>query len=480
MPAFSFLSSGVLIVLSAFLFSCAHPGCFFVQGIPLCAWFYFIPFLVLIQSVSYKKALLCGAFYGALAYGLFAYWLYSYSVYALIAVCVCYGLFFAIVALLLCFTSRAFPQQCWLLHAGILLAFEFLRSQTEFGFYYGIIGYSQWKIPLFIHTAYIGGVWGISACIYLFASLCAAMVRYKSFYRYRFSALSLFCCIALYIGIGNLVQPAGKKNQEEKKLTVALIQNNPDPNKDGINEYRKEVESLLALTDQALAARPDIQLVVWPETAVVPDILKHYYSLADYERHTLVVSLLSYLDEKPCAFLIGNNHAEMTTAGAEERFNSALYFEPKKTVLPPQPQIYNKVHLVPFSEFLPHNAAFLSSLFKSAYFKKPGNAVKLFSCADSVCATPICFEDTFPAFVHSMKKQGANLIVNLSNDSWANSIACQYQHLAMAAFRSAENGIPTVRSTASGQTAVIDWRGTVISCAPAYEACFICADVTIR
>ena len=34
-------------------------------------------------------------------------------------------------------TSRAFPQQCWLLHAGILLAFEFLRSQTEFGFYYG-------------------------------------------------------------------------------------------------------------------------------------------------------------------------------------------------------------------------------------------------------------------------------------------------------------------------------------------------------
>ncbi len=76
-----------------------------------------------------------------------------------------------------------------------------------------------------------------------------------------------------------------------------------------------------------------------------------------------------------------------------------------------------------------------------------------------------------------MRLSGSSLIVTLTNDSWSQSRVCQRQHLAMAAFRSAENAIPSVRSSCSGETCVIDRFGAVRALAPAFQATFLTADV---
>jgi apolipoprotein N-acyltransferase len=93
--------------------------------------------------------------------------------------------------------------------------------------------------------------------------------------------------------------------------------------------------------------------------------------------------------------------------------------------------------------------------------------------------TPICFEDTFGYIGRRFVNQGANALINLSNDAWSKSLACQYQHLSMAVFRTVENRIPAVRATASGQTAIIDPNGKVIAMAEPFTETYLVGKIPV-
>ena len=88
-------------------------------------------------------------------------------------------------------------------------------------------------------------------------------------------------------------------------------------------------------------------------------------------------------------------------------------------------------------------------------------------------STPICFEDTFSTVCRQMVLNGSRCFVNLSNDSWSKSIPCQRQHLAMAVFRSVENRVPSVRSTASGVTCIISPNGKIEKMAPEFCEAYV-------
>ena len=88
-------------------------------------------------------------------------------------------------------------------------------------------------------------------------------------------------------------------------------------------------------------------------------------------------------------------------------------------------------------------------------------------------STPICFEDTFTTICRKMVLNGSRCFINLSNDSWSKSTVCQKQHLAMAVFRSVENSVPSVRSTASGVTCIISPQGKIEKAAPEFCQAFI-------
>ena len=104
---------------------------------------------------------------------------------------------------------------------------------------------------------------------------------------------------------------------------------------------------------------------------------------------------------------------------------------------------------------------------------------KVFDYRGLKFSTPICFEDTFSTVCRRMVLNGSRCFINLSNDSWSKSNACQKQHLAMAVFRSVENGVPSVRSTASGITCVINPNGKVIKAAPEFCEAYIIGRVPV-
>ena len=74
---------------------------------------------------------------------------------------------------------------------------------------------------------------------------------------------------------------------------------------------------------------------------------------------------------------------------------------------------------------------------------------------------------------------GAQAFVNLSNDAWSKSLACQYQHLSMAVFRSVENRVPTVRSTTTGQTCIIDPNGRILAMAEPFVETYLVGSIPV-
>ncbi len=74
----------------------------------------------------------------------------------------------------------------------------------------------------------------------------------------------------------------------------------------------------------------------------------------------------------------------------------------------------------------------------------------------------ICYDDAFPELSRFYKTQGANILVNFSNDSWSKTNSAEWQHFVVAKFRSIENGIKTIRATNSGITATINEYGETI------------------
>jgi apolipoprotein N-acyltransferase len=91
----------------------------------------------------------------------------------------------------------------------------------------------------------------------------------------------------------------------------------------------------------------------------------------------------------------------------------------------------------------------------------------------------ICYEAIFPDLTRRFVQNGAQLLVNVSNDAWYGRTAAPYQLLAMIAVRAVENRLPLVRATNTGVSAVVTPDGTILEQTPLFEEAVIVADVEL-
>jgi apolipoprotein N-acyltransferase len=103
----------------------------------------------------------------------------------------------------------------------------------------------------------------------------------------------------------------------------------------------------------------------------------------------------------------------------------------------------------------------------------------VFKAAGLEFSTPICFEDTFGYLSRRFVNSGARAIINVSNDAWAGNLTCQYQHLSMSVFRSVENRVPLVRSTATGQTCIVDPNGRITAMATPFTETVLIGQIPV-
>lgn len=507
----------LLLAIAVLFLLLEHPNKIYINGFSFLAWFSYIPILFLIHNTKLSKAWIYGLVYG-FCYGFFFYhWLKNYDQYGIIAITVYSMIVNAVFFEILKVIDWLFKTYGWLVQWLFICSFEYLLTKGFVGLSFGVTAYSQWNHPAIIQICKIFGVFGLnlliifsSCCLYAIAIKfylrkkiiynrendnnfydCSTHVNFVSEYDKQLKEVAInHCFIAGGIWLVLLISTCvfgvitKKEVTSERTIKIAAIQNNSIPGERNVSTYSKNIQKLMTISDSVLELNSDVDIVVWPETAVVPAIVYHYNARKDENRYKIVSSLLNYIERHNAMFVIGNGHiTENENSLEKEKYNSVLVFEPGKNVVPPRPEVYAKNHLVPFSEYFPYEKMFpkFSDLVKKLEpdMWDAGNEIKIFNCKDFVFATPICFEDNFSDLGRKMCLEGARAFINLSDDSWSKSEVCQYQHMAMAVFRSVENGIPTVRSTASGQTCIISPKGKIEKMADSFSETYIVGNVPV-
>ena len=508
---FNTIKNIFLLIFAAVLFWLSNPNILFNDGLSFLAWFNYLPVLFLIKNSKLKISWLWGGLYGAIAYGLYGYWLKTFHPLGLTIVCLGYFFICAILFFVLKSSELLCKKNGWLLQFLCICAYEYVKTLGFFGISYGVTAYTQWKNLYFIQICSVIGVFGLNLLVifpscFLFSLITKKRARFKllnqtddgkhshiSAYVKKEQALwqnSLtipYVCGTIWLVLMACTNVFGfielSKKSYEKTVTVAAIQNNESPWKNGIEEYSQNVKNLIQLTEEAQSLSPEIDFVVWPETAVAPSIIYNYDYGNDLRRFMLISQLLNFIDENNAVFVIGNSHEVELRNVEKVRYNSALVFESGKNVHPPEPGIYSKIKLVPFTESFPAKHLFPGLYIKllngDSHMWEMGDEYTVFDYRGLKFSTPICFEDTFSTICRKMVLNGSRCFINLSNDSWSKSVVCQRQHLAMAVFRSVENRVPSVRSTASGVTCIISPNGKIERSAPEFCKAYVIGKVPV-
>jgi len=341
-----------------------------------------------------------------------------------------------------------------LLAAAAWVAVEWLRGTLFSGFGWNALGVAlRNSIPL-IQITSITGTAGLTFLCVLGSAIAAITVERlrreirsgKTRPHLDFFAVMFLVVLLFGYGVKRITAP----QFESMNLKISGIQGNVP-----VYDYwdtkceGRIMEGYVRQSRMALAADPD--LVVWPEAATPRPLL------LDEIIFNQVKDLAS---GTRADFLIGSVHYEQEPRGD---YNSAILLTKQAS----SAQIYNKVHLVPFGEYIPFRHGF--PLFswivgnKVPYDFDPGKGPALLELSvKPINLGPlICFEDTLGDLTRRSAKLGAQLLMTLTNDGWFEHSVGTRQHLANAQLRTVETGLPMVRVADTGISCVIDRFGRI-------------------
>ena len=223
---------------------------------------------------------------------------------------------------------------------------------------------------------------------------------------------------------------------------------------------RRVLDTHYALSDGLLRSGP-VDLLVWPET-VYPTPFGTPRSETGAE---LDAEIAGYVAERGVPLVFGSYELE-----GEREYNAAMFLGPSARGDRLERTAYRKTMLFPLTEWVPDlidTPTLREWLPWTGRWKRgPGPKAVSFRLRDgrSLTVAPlICYESLFPSFVADGVRQGAELLLTLSNDSWFSGTPAPRMHLTQAAFRSIETRRPQVRVTNSGVSALIDATGTVVA-----------------
>ena len=268
---------------------------------------------------------------------------------------------------------------------------------------------------------------------------------------------------------------------------VATVQHSADTWKGGYTTYKNNFNNLRRLSLEALTQNPDI--ILWSETAFVPSVAWHENYPSDPNTRILVDEFVAFGKSLPVPLVTGNPEGVIkdpdlpafSADGEWNRmdYNTVIFFENGKIK-----DTYRKQHLVPFTEHFPYEKQlpwlYRLLLANDYNWWETGHESVVFSTDEGVrFSTPICFEDVFGYLNANFVANGADVIVNMTNDGWSKAVSAQMQHLGLAVFRSIENRRTTVRGTNSGMTCVIDVNGKILDMMPPFKVGWKIYDVPV-
>jgi len=448
-------------------------------NITIAAPFCLVPLLVAVSGVGFKSGAAIGWIAGMVHHVSLLYWTaYTMHVYGnlpwvlsipvLVVLCMFLSLYTAMFGGLLAWIGKREPG--WMLLAAPVswVALEYMKTHILTGFPWALLGYGLQPVPLLVQAADLAGVYGLS---FLVVFLNAGIAQLLLHWRHRKShgrkrsfmrdaapvVLSLTAALAGCAGYGvwRLADVRGEMGRAPS-LTVSVIQGNIDQ---GVKWDKKFLESTtrtyVDLSAAAAENKPD--LIVWPETAT-----PFYYG----QQSKLSDLVDAAIQKTGTHFLIGSpsfkrNNSRFTY------YNTAFLLDPDARIL----GAYNKVHLVPYGEYVPLKKylPFIGKLVAQVGDFSAGQPGVVIALPEGTIGAQICYEIIFPGLTREMVQNGADLLVNLTNDAWFGRSGAPFQHFSMAAMRAVEYRRSLVRAANTGVSGFVLPTGAVAHATSLFE-----------
>jgi apolipoprotein N-acyltransferase len=347
--------------------------------------------------------------------------------------------------------------------AIMLFAAEWLRGHVLTGFPWNLWGYALCGNDVLAQTTALFGIYGLTLiALVIFASPAAfggLLVRPNA----RNWVLPALCLALLagswgwgYTRLANAVQAF----QPGVKLRV--VQGNVPQAEKWKPENRRQIFEQMLTLSSGPTSGGDITHIIWPESSVPFLLLLNKQILFVDVRNAFAPVIGNKV------LILGGDRAEGVVQAdgrlhADAVYNSLIVLGKEASVH----AIYDKVHLVPFGEYLP-----LEKLLISFGFKELTNTGYTSGTNHPLIETDgappflplICYEVIFPDMLNHPIRP--TWIVNLTNDSWYGNSTGPYQHLLQARVRAIETGLPLVRAANTGISAIIDPYGRIIASQP--------------
>jgi apolipoprotein N-acyltransferase len=404
----------------------------------------------------------------------------------LILFCLYLGLYHALFGTLVAAFRVRFGRQSALLFVPFAwVAVELARARIT-GLPWDLLGIAQVDNPMLTRLAPITGVYGLSFVIAAVNALWLVRIRLRD-RRYTRPALTAagVAIVVLYILALHLI---ANPRPSPTSATATLVQENlevgaantgPQPTTQqfldsfsylsrhpstkfllGIPELRDT--QTLYLFHPHSADEPDTtppvatNLIVWPESPAPFEDIDPQFRAA--------MSALARSAQAP--IIVGNIGFEpnSTNKSGYTPYNRASFINSDGTF----DGHYDKMHLVPFGEYVPFKEFFFfaKNLLNEVGTFEPGTQRTVFSTGGHTYGVFICYESIFGDEIRHLTQQGADVLINISNDGWYGDTSAAWQHLNMVRMRAIENHRWILRATNTGVTASINPYGHVIASLP--------------
>ena len=451
---------GILSSLaSAFLLIFSFPTFDF----SLLVWIALVPLFLVIRDKSLKSSFVLSFLTGIIFFMGVFYWINvvkGFTPVDFLLLGIYLGSFFGLFGLLFNFLlKKTFPS--FIVAPVLWVSFEYLRSHAGFlGLPWALLGHSQYLNLPIIQIASLTGVYGVSFLIVMFNTALSDAISYalakkkKDLVSKNLTPFKPVIISLLLIGLSVIYGFSVMSENTGDKVSVTVIQGNISQDIKWNRAFKKLIlDKHVKLTESA-SINDHASLIVWPESSVPGPFTQDLYAL----------QTISNLAKKTRTYLLigSSQRPKFGSGGLREgySFNRAFLITPNGIIA----RYYDKIHLLPFAEYLPYKDSFpwpARFVARAGNFL-PGKEHTLFNIGTTQFGVLICWENIYPELFRQFVKNGANFMTNMTNEAWFGETAAPYQFLAMSVFRAVENRVTVVRSANTGISCFIDPHGKII------------------
>lgn len=478
----------LLTLFSSVLLPLALPNEFFDQGLAFLGPVALVPiFIVLLRLKSRVAASRYGALFGMVSTAIANYWLAFFGDFSIWTIggavigytgynYILFGYLYHLTHLddFRADTTLAPSRETFHFYAPLIIAvvwtgYEYLKSVGFLGYPWGLIAYPIGVGPRVSQIAEITGIWGLSFlgayvnAVIAFIVVTSLVRNDRSTWNHAGAVLLLFI---VAIGFGSV---ARSSIEPEDEVEMLLVQQNVDSWQPG--RFRDALSTAQRITIEGISDSPEDlpDAIVWSETSLrVP----YGPTVPFYAQEPSELPFYTFLHILDTPLITGT---PVRVPDTEDYRNSAVVILPDRSTT----GWYGKQQLVPFAESIPFwNRPIVQIFFREViglngtWVAGAGSEPLTLPLRDGrslAIGTPICFEDGFGWVPRELVNNGAEILVNLTNNSWSRQDSAQTQHFAAARLRSIELRTTLVRGTNSGLSGVVDARGDLIAQLPMFQ-----------